>query len=124
MSGAIAQSEEIYSIAKYGRASQALGFPKTDLAFQTQADAQPITDRTVARFSNITRHIESVTADTNIDQEWLGPLADLDTGQKVSVVREGIRPLTLDNVLVGIDYRLTPGRLEAVLHLSTITPTF
>ena len=118
-----ALAEDELSVSRYGRRGRALGYPKTGLAFADAADADAWVARVVSRFAYITRHVERFDVDTAVDDGWLAVLADLDTGRAVVVTRRAFRPFSLDGVIVGWRYDISPGRWEAELSTSTITPT-
>jgi hypothetical protein len=117
------RGQEDMSIGLFGKRGRTLGYPKTALAFADTAHTAAWVQRIVNRYSFITRHIETVEVDTQLDQGWLAVLADLDTGRAITVQRRGISPLTLDGVVVGFEHTITPGRWQSTLHTSTITGT-
>lgn len=112
-----------YSISKYGRMSQALDFPRQGMAFLDVSDANRLAQRVVSRYSNVVTHVEDIAGDTLLDGDWLAMLVDLDTGDGVRVMREGIRELSLDGVVIGFEHRITRGRIESTIHTTTLTPT-
>lgn len=109
---------------RFGKRGRALGYPKTGLAFADEGYTAQWVQRIVNRFAFVTRHIEDVDVDTQVDQGWLEVLADLDTGRAITVERRAIRPLSLDGVVVGFEHTISPGRWESTLHTSTITRTY
>ncbi len=117
------RGEDDMSLARFGKRGRSLGYPKTGLAFADSAYTAGWVQRIANRYSFVTRHIEDVTVDTQLDQGWLAALADLDTGRAITVQRRGISPLTLDGVVVGFQHTITPGRWQSTLHTSTITGT-
>ena len=120
----VVTAEEEFSIAQFGRRSEGMGFPLTDLAFASASDAQATVIRTVNRFAFITRHVDEVVADTDIDTGWLPVLADLDTGDPVTVHRREVHDMTLHNVVVGFTHEITPNRFTSTIHTSTLDPTY
>jgi hypothetical protein len=117
------RAEDDMSLARFGKRGRSLGYPKTGLAFADRTYTAGWVQRIANRYAWITRHIEDVLVDTELDQGWLAALADLDTGRAITVERRGIRPLTLDGVVVGFQHTITPGRWQSTLHTSTITGT-
>lgn len=115
--------EQSFSIARYGRRSEGMGWPLTGLAFANIGDAQAIAVRAVNRFAYTTRHVETLTADTDVDRNWLPALVDLDTGAALTAHRREISDMTLDNVVVGFTHLITPGRIETTINTSTLTQT-
>jgi len=107
----------------YGGNDRALGFPQLGLAFGSQIDGQRITDRVAYRYSRIVTHVEPIDADTAVDARWLAVLADLDTGEHLTVTRHHPRVATLDAIVVGLDESITPDRIEATIYTTTTTPT-
>jgi len=119
----VAQSVDYTSVDLYGGNDNALGFPHLGLAYADHATGQAITDRVLARYSRILTHVEPIDADTDVDLEWLPVLADLDTGEHLTVTRHHPRSYTLDAIVVGLDETITPGRIEATVFTTTTTPT-
>jgi len=119
----VAQAIDEPSVATYGGRDNALGFPRTDLAFAYQADGDALAARILARQSRIVTHVDPVQADTLVDPAWLPILAGLDTGAVWSVVRVHPTRWTLDAIVVGIEEAITPGRIETTVHTTTTTPT-
>lgn len=123
------RGEEQASINRVGKRGRALGYPKNGLAFADIEHTRAWCLRVVNRFSALTRSVETCAADTLLDSGWLPVLADLDTGQAITVERRGISPaelhqLTFDAVVVGFDHVITPGRWQTTLQVSTTTPSF
>src|SRR4029077_11232383 len=102
----IVTAAEEFSIAQFGRRSEGMGFPLTGLAFASPSDAQAVAIRTVNRFAFITRHVDEIRADTEIDTGWLPVLADLDPGDLVTVHRREVHDMTLPNVIVGFTHEI------------------
>jgi hypothetical protein len=119
----IAQTVDDISVATYGGNDNALGFPQLGLAFASALEAQRITDRVAVRYSRIVTHVEPIDADTAVDAAWLAVLADLDTGEHLTVTRTHPNRFTLDAIVVGLDETITPDRLEATVYTTTTTPT-
>lgn len=115
------RGESSESISRFGKRGRALDYPKTGLAFADPTQAATWVWRIVDRFSFITRHVEELTADTDVDQGWLPVLAELDTGQAVQVLRRHPHPLVLDAVVTGWRHVLEPGRWVSSLFVSTST---
>lgn len=110
-----------FSRARFGKRGRALGFPATGLAWSLIDATTAIARRVLNRFSFITRHVESLDADTSVDQGWLPALAGLDTGRAIRVQRHEIAPLDLDGVVVGWRHRIEPGRWTSTVFISTTT---
>jgi hypothetical protein len=119
----VAQAVDDFSVAAYGGRDNALGFPRTGLAFAYQGDGDALARRVLNRQSRIVTHVDPVQADTAVDPGWLPVLAGLDTGAIWSVVRVHPTRWTLNAIVVGIDEAITPGRIEATVHTTTTTPT-
>lgn len=119
----VAQTIDPTSVDLYGGNDNALGFPQLGLAFGSQLDGQRITDRVAFRYSRIVTHVEPIDADTLVDGGWLAVLADLDTGEHLTVSRTHPLPFTLDAIVVGLDETITPDRIEATVYTTTTTPT-
>lgn len=111
------------SVALYGVRDNSLGFPATGLAFANPADGQALVDRVLARYSRILTHVEPLAADTLVDAGWLPILADVDTGEHLTVTRHHPSTFTMDSIVVGVVERITPDRIETVLSTTTTTPT-
>jgi len=111
------------SVAIYGPRDNSLGFPATGLAFATAAAGQDLVERVRARYSRTVTHVEPVAVDTYVDAGWLEVLADLDTGEYVTVTRRHPVPFTLGSIVVGLVEVITPDRVQAVLSMTTTTPT-
>jgi hypothetical protein len=118
-----AQSIDTTSVVLYGPRDNSLGFPATGLAFAHQADGQALVERVRARYSRTVVHVDPLAVDTLVDAGWLAVLADLDTGEHVTVTRHHPEPYTLQSIVVGIVEQITPGRIEATLSTTTTTPT-
>lgn len=118
------RGEDAQSIERFGKRGRALGYPKTGLAFASTAQTAAWVGRIVNRFSLILVHTEDVAVDTALDHKWLSRLADLDTGQAVTVKRRGVHPLTLDGVVVGFEHVISPGRWQANLHTTSTTKSY
>ena len=118
-----AQSTDPTSIQLYGPRDNSLGFPATGLAFAYQADGQALVERVRARYSRTVVHVDPLAVDTLVDGGWLAVLADIDTGEHITVTRHHPVPFTLESVVVGIVEQITPGRIEATLSTTTLTPT-
>ena len=108
------------SVQVWGRHDNALGFPRTGLAFTAAAD---LAARVVARYAWIVTHIDTVNADTMVDWGWMPVLAELDTGRQLNVHRTHPAPFDLSCIVVGVEHRITPGRIETAIHTTTTTPT-
>jgi hypothetical protein len=119
----VAQAVDQPSVDTYGARDNALGFPRTDLAFAYQADGDALAGRIMRRLSRIVTHVDPVQADTAVDPGWLPVLAGLDTGAIWSVVRVHPTRWTLEAIVVGMDEAITPGRIEITVHTTTTTPT-
>jgi hypothetical protein len=119
----IAQAINETSVALYGPRDNSLGFPATDLAFADQATGDALVRRVLNRYAQTVTHVEPVTADTWVDVGWLPVLADVDTGEHLTVKRSHPAPFTLESIVVGIVERITPDRVETVLSTTTTTPT-
>jgi hypothetical protein len=119
----VAQSVDATSVQLYGGNDNALGFPQLGLAYANHAAGQAITDRVLARYSRIVTHVEPIDADTLVDGGWLAILADLDTGEHLTVTRTHPHPYTIDAIVVGVDETITPDRMEATVYTTTTTPT-
>ena len=119
----VVQATDPTSVALYGPRDNSLGFPATGLAFAAAADGQAIVERVRARYSRTVVHVEPLAADTLVDARWLPFLADVDTGEHVTVARSHPAPFTLESIVVGIVEQITPGRIEATLSTTTVTPT-
>ncbi len=119
----VAQSVDDTSIALYGGNDNALGFPALGLAYATHATGQAIADRVKTRYSRILTHVEPIDADTAVDAGWLAVLADMDTGEHLTVTRVHPSTFTIDAIVVGLDEAITPGRIEATVFTTTTTPT-
>lgn len=116
-------SEDPYSIARFGRRTEAFGFPHVGLAFADPELGQDIVNRATGRFGYITRHVEEIIADTDIDPAWLPVLAELDTGRPLTVHRREILDMVLDGVIVGYSHIITRGRIVTTISTTTITRT-
>ena len=119
----VAQAVDDTSIALYGGNDNAMGFPALGLAYSAHAAGQAIVDRVKARYSRILTHVEPIDADTDVDADWLAVLADLDTGEHLTVTRVHPHTFTLDAIVVGLDESITPARIEATVYTTTTTPT-
>jgi hypothetical protein len=119
----VVQSIDTASVATYGARDNSLGFPALGLGFATAADGQAIAERVRARYSRIVTHVEPIEADTAVDAGWLAVLADIDTGEHLTVTRVHPETFTLDSIVVGVDETITPARIEATLYTTTTTPT-
>jgi hypothetical protein len=119
----VAQSTDDVSIALFGPRDNALGFPATGLAFADPATGQQLVERVRARYSRTVVHVDPLAVDTAVAAGWLDVLADIDTGEHVTVTRHHPTLFTLESIVVGIVERITPGRIEAVLSTTTTTPT-
>jgi hypothetical protein len=120
----VVQSTDPVSIALYGPRDNSLGFPATDLAFAYQADGQALVERVRARYSRTVVHVDPLAVDTIVDPGWLAVLADIDTGEHLTVTRHHPAPFTLSSIVVGVVEVITPGRIQAVLSTTTTTPTY
>jgi hypothetical protein len=116
-------AEDPFSIARFGPRTEAFGFPQIGLAFASAADARTTVQRAVTRFGYITRHVEEIIADTDVDPNWLPVLAELDTGLPLTINRREILPMTLDGVIVGYSHIITPGRIATTISTTTTTAT-
>ncbi len=112
------------SVGRFGYRGRSLGYPKTGLAFADTTVTAQWVRRVANRFANITRHVEQVDVDTGRDRDWLAVLAELDTGRAAHIERRGIRPFTIDAVIVGWEHNITPGRWQSQLYTSTTTPSY
>jgi hypothetical protein len=119
----IITAKEEFSVSRFGRRSNAMGFPMSGLAFADSDDAAALAVRYVNRWAFIVRQVSSFDADTDLDTGWLAELVDLDTGRAVTVTRNEIRPLELDAVVVGFEHRIIPKRIESTINLATVTGT-
>jgi hypothetical protein len=119
----VAQSIDTASVAIRGARDNSLGFPALGLAYATHAIGQALVDRVRARYSRIVTHVDPIDADTDVDVGWLDVLADIDTGEHLTVTRTHPNVFTLDSIVVGVDETITPGRIEATLYTTTTTPT-
>ena len=117
------QSTDPTSVALYGPRDNSLGFPATGLAFQWAFDGQALVERVRARYSRTVVHVDPLAVDTLVDPGWLAVLADLDTGEHLTVTRHHPTPFTLESIVVGVVEQITPGRIEATLSTTTLTPT-
>lgn len=120
---AVVQSVDEISVGLYGPRDNSLGFPATRLAFADTATGQALVDRVLARYSRCVVHVEPVAVDTLVDPGWLAVLADIDTGEQVTVKRSHPEPFTLATIVVGIVELITPGRVEATLSTTSLTAT-
>jgi hypothetical protein len=120
----VAQALHDYSVGVYGPFSEAMGFPRRDLAFTDTAAATAWCQRVVNRYGLAISRANDIEADTHLDPAWTPWLADMDTGQAIKVERTELQPFTLDAVVVGFEHRITRNRWQATLHTDTITPTF
>lgn len=111
------------SVAKYGRRSDALGFPHTGLAFVDAAAGGRLADTARARYQDIVNRVESFEADSRADARWLAALAALEVGRPVLVRRHGFNPFSLDTICTGYELRLEADRIAATVYVTTITPT-
>lgn len=111
------------SITK-GKRGRAQGFPWSGLAWSVESAIATVLRRVTNRFARLTRQVEAFQFDTSVDQRWLEELADIDTGRAVTVVRTGIRPLTLDAVVVGWNFTIEPGQWTGTISTSTLTPSY
>ena len=119
----VVRAEDEVSIARFGRKSQALGFPMAGLAFADAADAAALVVRYTNRWAFTVRQVSAVDADTAVDAAWLAELVDLDTGRAVTVTRTHIHPLVLAAVVVGFEHLITPARIESTINVATTTST-
>jgi hypothetical protein len=119
----IAQAKDNYSVGVYGPFTEAMGFPRTDLAFTDQTAATAWCQRVANRFGLAISRANDIDADTELDPTWVAHLAALDTGQAIRVDRTELEPFTLDAVVVGYEHRLIRNRWQASLHTDTITRT-
>jgi hypothetical protein len=119
----VVQTIDATSVTLYGGNDNALGFPQMGLAFLNALEGQRITDRVAVRYSRIVTHVEPIDADTAVDGAWLAVLADLDTGEHLTVTRHHPETFTLDAIVVGLDETITPDRIEATVYTTTTTPT-
>lgn len=117
-------TDEISVSVNNGKRGRSFGFPKMGLAWAFPDVTRRIMQRVVDRFSRITRRVESLAFDTDVDPRWLATFAELNTGQAVTVQRAGIRPLELDAVVVGWSVEIEPGHLTGTLSTSTTTPSY
>ena len=117
------ESVDAVSTAKYGRRTEALGFPYTGLAFADLATGQYLADTARARYQDVVNRVESFDADTAADPGWLEVLAGLDIGRPVRVVRRGVAPYTVDTLTVGYQLTLARDRMTATVYVTTLTPT-
>ena len=118
-----AQATDPTSVALYGPRDNSLGFPATGLAFAYQGDGQALVERVRARYSRTVVHVDPLAVDTLVDPGWLAVLADIDTGEHLTVTRHHPAPFTLEWFVVGVVEQITPGRIEATLSTTTTTPT-
>jgi len=118
-----ATATDPFSVARFGLRTEAMGFPHLGLAFADAADAQAVVQRVVSRFGYISRHVEDITADTDVDHGWLPVLTELDTGLPLTVHRREVSELVLDGVVVGYSHIITPGRIVTTISTTTITAT-
>ena len=117
------RGEDTLSVDRFGGRGRALGYPLQGLAFANADDATVWVTRVVNRFAYITRRVERLDVDTALDDGWLQVLVDLDTGRAISATRRSFHPFTLDAVIVGWRYDITPGRWLAELYTTTVTST-
>lgn len=117
-------ASEAVSITRFGRRGRAMGFPMSGLPWAYSGTATAWTRRVVNRYAYITRHAESLLADTHADHGWLAVLADLDTGRAVHIERRHPSPLDLDAVLTGWRHVIDPGRWQSTLFVATTTTSY
>jgi hypothetical protein len=120
----VAKAEDAYSLGAYGPFSEAMGFPRTDLAFADQLAAVDWCHRVADRYALAISRANDIDADAAVDPGWVPLLAALDTGQAIRVTRTELDPFSLDGVVVGFEHRLIPDQWVATLHTDTITKTF
>lgn len=115
-------ARDVEAIARFRERTDAMGFPRDDLSAQ-QGDLDALARSVVDRFGRIVNRVTSIEVDTRQDERWLDVLARARAGDLYRV--ETTEPVisSVDTVLVGVEYRVTPGRIRATLKLSTITPT-
>lgn len=119
----VATARDDTSVALYNVHDNALGWPRTDLAWADQATGDALAARVRDRYSRIVTHVAPIIADNLVDAGWLPVLAAADTGAYWSVVRVHPDRWETDALLVGLDETITPDRYEATAHTTTTTPT-
>ncbi len=119
----VAQAMDSLSVGTYGPFTEAMGFPRADLAFTDVAAATAWCQRVADRYGLAISRANDITADTDLDPAWVPWLADLDTGQAISVERTELIPFKLDGLVVGFEHRIIRDRWQTTLHTDTITRT-
>ena len=117
------ESVDASSVSKYGRRSEALGFPKTGLAYFWPDQGVAVADAAKARYKDIVYRVEAFEVSGAVDSAWLGVLADLRIGRPVRITRRGITPFVVDAIVVGFELRLEPNNITATVNVTTVTPT-